>query len=288
VPRAAGLPELRADADDVGVPTDRPADRRGGLARDRSRERTPATQGGTPPLLSVDGITVGYGAVIALRDVSLEVGRGEIVAALGPNGAGKTTLLRTLAGALRPKRGSVAFDEATLTGLAPEAVVRRGVALVPEGRRVFPALTVEENLAIGGIARQDRDALRADTDRWLGRFPILGERVHQLAGTLSGGEQQQLAIARALMSRPRLLLLDEPSLGLAPIFVDRIFELIAELRSEGVTVLVVEQNVHRALEVADRAYVLSVGHVVASGATDQLIEGELERSYLGLGQAVLP
>ena len=225
-----------------------------------------------------------YGAVVAIREISLEVGRGEIVATLGPNGAGKTTLLRALAGALRALRGSVVFDGAALTGLTPEAVVRRGVALVPEGRHVFADLTVEENLSVGGIARADLAQLRADADRWLARFPILGERASQLAGTLSGGEQQQLAIARALMSRPRMLLLDEPSLGLAPIFVDRIFELIQELRTQGMTVLLVEQNVHRALEIADRAYVLSAGVVVASGPTDQLIEGELERSYLGIGR----
>ncbi|MEZ0234866.1 MAG: ABC transporter ATP-binding protein [Actinomycetota bacterium] len=236
-------------------------------------------------MLVVDALTVAYGAVVAVRDVSLDVTPGEIVAALGPNGAGKTTLLRALAGALKPQHGSVVLDGEVLTGLVPEAVLRRGVALVPEGRHVFPALTVEENLTVGGIARTDRDELRADTERWLGRFPILGERANQLAGTLSGGEQQQLAIARALMSRPRMLLLDEPSLGLAPIFVDRIFELIQELRAEGVTVLLVEQNVHRALEIADRAYVLSVGSVVASGSTDQLVEGELERSYLGISQA---
>jgi branched-chain amino acid transport system ATP-binding protein len=195
-------------------------------------------------------------------------------------------LLRTLAGALKPQHGSVVFDGRALTGLVPEVVVRRGVALVPEGRHVFPGLTVEENLNVGGSARTDRDELRADAERWLARFPILGERARQLAGTLSGGEQQQLAIARALMSRPRMLLLDEPSLGLAPIFVDRIFELIQELRTEGVTVLLVEQNVHRALDIADRAYVLSVGRVVASGPTDQLVEGELERSYLGIGTGV--
>jgi branched-chain amino acid transport system ATP-binding protein len=247
-------------------------------------DRTPTAVEAGPPLLVVDGLTVAYGAVVAIRDVSLEVARGEIVATLGPNGAGKTTLLRTLAGALKPQRGSVTFDGSALTGLVPEAVVRRGVALVPEGRHVFPTLTVEENLTVGGIARTDREELRADTDRWLSRVPILGERARQLAGTLSGGEQQQLAIARALMSRPRMLLLDEPSLGLAPIFVDRIFELIQELRSEGVTVLLVEQNVHRALEIADRAYVLSVGRVVASGPAGQLGEGELERSYLGIGQ----
>jgi branched-chain amino acid transport system ATP-binding protein len=236
------------------------------------------------PLLAVDGLTVGYGAVIAIRDVSLRVAAGEIVATLGPNGAGKTTLLRAIAGALKPQRGSVTFDGRALTGLAPEDVVRRGVALVPEGRHVFPKLTVEENIVIGGVARRDREELRADADRLLTRFPILGERAKQLAGTLSGGEQQQLAIARALMSRPRMILLDEPSLGLGPIFVDRIFELIVELREQGTTVLVVEQNVHRALDVADRAYVLSVGSVVASGSTEQLMESELERSYLGISR----
>ena len=237
-----------------------------------------------PPLLAVENLTVAYGAVVALRDVSLEVASGEIVATLGPNGAGKTTLLRTLAGALKPQHGAVSFDGSPLTGLVPEMVLRRGVSLVPEGRHVFPNLTVEENLTIGGAARDDREAMRADTQRWLERFPILGQRAGQMAGTLSGGEQQQLVIARGLMSHPRMLLLDEPSLGLAPIFVDRIFELIQALRSEGVTILLVEQNVHRALEVSDRAYVLSVGKVVASGTSDQLVEGELERSYLGIGQ----
>jgi branched-chain amino acid transport system ATP-binding protein len=236
------------------------------------------------PLLAVDGLTVGYGSVLALRDVSLEVASGEIVAALGPNGAGKTTLLRTLAGALKPRSGSVRFDGSSIVGMGPEAVVRRGIALIPEGRHVFPKLTVQENLTIGGITRSDREELRADAQRWLERFPILGERSGQLAGTLSGGEQQQLAIARALMSRPRMLLLDEPSLGLGPIFVDRIFELVVELRDAGTTILLVEQNVHRALAIADRAYVLSVGSVVASGPTENLVEGELERSYLGIGQ----
>jgi branched-chain amino acid transport system ATP-binding protein len=237
------------------------------------------------PLLAVDALTVAYGAVTAVRGVSLTVADGEIVAALGPNGAGKTTLLRTIAGALKPRSGAVRFDGASIAGLTPEAVLRRGIALVPEGRHIFPKLTVEENLAIGGITRRDADEVRGDTQRWFERFPILGERSGQLAGTLSGGEQQQLAVARALMSRPRLLLLDEPSLGLAPIFVDRIFELVTELRAAGTTILLVEQNVHRALEVADRAYVLSVGSVVASGSTDTLVEGDLERSYLGISQA---
>jgi branched-chain amino acid transport system ATP-binding protein len=240
--------------------------------------------GDAAPLLSVDSLRVTYGAVTALRGVSLDVRRGEIVAALGPNGAGKTTLLRTIAGIMKPQAGSITFQGRPLGGLSPETVVRRGVALVPEGRHIFPGLTVEENLSIGGISRSDRAEIRRDTDAWLGRFPILGQRRTQLAGTLSGGEQQQLAIARALMSRPTMLLLDEPSLGLAPIVVDLIFALIAELRDDGVTILLVEQNVHRALEVADRAYVLSVGEIVATGPADRLIEGELERSYLGVGQ----
>jgi branched-chain amino acid transport system ATP-binding protein len=236
------------------------------------------------PLLAVEGLTVSYGAVAAVRDVSLVVAAEGIVAVLGPNGAGKTTLLRAVAGALKPQTGSIVFDGRSIVGLSPEDVLRRGIALVPEGRHVFPKLTVEENLIIGGIARKDREEIRMDADRWLARFPILGERSKQMAGTLSGGEQQQLAVARALMSRPRMLLLDEPSLGLAPIFVDRIFELILELRAEGVTVLVVEQNVHRALEIADSAYVLSVGSVVASGPTATLLEGELERTYLGISK----
>ena len=236
------------------------------------------------PLLVVDAVSVAYGSVVAVRDVSLDVAPGEIVAVLGPNGAGKTTLLRTIAGALRPQSGTVTFEGRRISGLAAEEVVRLGVALVPEGRHVFPALTVQENLTVGGISRRDHDELREDNERMLERFPILRERNSQLAGTLSGGEQQQLAIARALMSRPRLLLFDEPSLGLAPIIVDLIFELIAELRSQGVTVLLVEQNVHRALDVADRAYVLSVGRVVASGSTETLLEGELERAYLGIAR----
>jgi branched-chain amino acid transport system ATP-binding protein len=236
-------------------------------------------------LLGVDALTVAYGSVVAVRDVSLRVEQGEIVTVLGPNGAGKTTLLRTIAGALKPQAGTVTFEGKRITGRGPEEVVRLGVAMVPEGRHVFPRLTVEENLAVGAMGRGDREAIREDTSAFLERFPILGERSRQMAGTLSGGEQQQLAIARALMARPRMLLLDEPSLGLAPMVVDRIFQLILELRSQGVTILLVEQNVHRALDVADHAYVLSVGRLVASGATDQLLEGELERAYLGISQA---
>ena len=252
------------------------------MTDERGGDRTADAADTGPPLLVVDGLTVAYGAVVAIRDVSLEVGRGEIVAALGPNGAGKTTLLRTLAGALKPQHGSVTFDGTALTGLVPEVVVRRGVALVPEGRHVFANLTVQENLTIGGIARTDREELRDDTARWLDRFPILGERASQLAGTLSGGEQQQLAIARALLSGPRLLMLDEPSLGLAPTLVDRVFELVEELHQEGVTILLVEQNVRRTLQVVDRAYLLRTGRVEASGRPGELGElVDIESVYLG-------
>jgi branched-chain amino acid transport system ATP-binding protein len=237
---------------------------------------------GAAPLLSVDELSVSYGPIRALHEVTIRIDRGEVVTVLGPNGAGKTTLLRTIAGALRPHTGSVSLGGEPITGLAPEDVVRRGVALVPEGRRVFPALSVEENLLVGGIARRDAKGLQADLQRLFAMFPILGERRGQAAGTLSGGEQQQLAIARALMSRPSLLLLDEPSLGLAPIAVGRIFALISELREQGETMLLVEQNVHRALEIADRAYVLSVGRVVSEGPAADLARGDIERTYLGL------
>jgi len=253
----------------------------------QSSTQTTAVPQGTAPsdaLLRTRALTKEFRGFAAVQGVDLDVAEGSVHALVGPNGAGKTTLLRTLAGALKPRSGSVRFDGSSIVGMGPEAVVRRGIALIPEGRHVFPKLTVQENLTIGGITRSDREELRADAQRWLERFPILGERSGQLAGTLSGGEQQQLAIARALMSRPRMLLLDEPSLGLGPIFVDRIFELVVELRNTGTTILLVEQNVHRALAIADRAYVLSVGSVVASGPTESLVEGELERSYLGIGQ----
>ena len=235
----------------------------------------------------MDGLTVAYGAVVAIRDVSLEVAPGGIVAALGPNGAGKTTLLRALAGALKPQHGSVTFDGDALTGLVAR---RRASAAAsrssPRAGTCSPSSRWTENLTIGGDRAQAiaRRCAPTPTGGSRGSRSWANART-STAGTLSGGEQQQLAIARALMARPRMLLLDEPSLGLAPIFVDRIFELIQELRDEGVTVLLVEQNVHRALEIAERAYVLSVGAVVASGPDRPVwSEGELERSYLGISQ----
>lgn len=234
----------------------------------------------TTPFLGVEELSVAYGAIRALRDVSLHVEEGEVVAVLGPNGAGKTSLLRAITGSIRPQGGRIAFRGEPITGAPPESLVRRGISLVPEGRHVFPRMSVLENLLVGAIARRDAE-VRADLGAVFELFPVLAERRGQMAGTLSGGEQQQLAVARSLMSRPRLMLLDEPSLGLAPIVVEQIMRLLGELRDRGVTLLLVEQNVHRALELADRAYVLSVGQIVLSGAADELAEGSIERAYLG-------
>ena len=222
-------------------------------------------------MLEVSRLTTRYGAISALRDADLRVGSGEVVGLIGPNGAGKTTLLGSIAGLLSPAAGAVIFDGADITGHSPEKLLRLGVALVPEHRRIFGDLTVEENLKIGGIT-QSRDE-RAELLHEMGeRFPVLREKRTMAAGYLSGGEAQQLAIARALMSKPRLLMMDEPSLGLAPVLVDVVFELIQTLRSQGRTLLVVEQNATRMLEMADRAYVLRSGEVVAEGTGADLRE----------------
>jgi branched-chain amino acid transport system ATP-binding protein len=221
-------------------------------------------------LLEVDGLTTNYGSITALRGATLHVAPGEVVGLVGPNGAGKTTLVATLAGLLAPAAGRVRFDGADVTGNAPDSLLRRGLALVPEHRRLFPDLTVHENLRIGGItvpARQ-RGAL---VDEMVELFPVLGRKLDTHAGYLSGGEAQQLAIGRALMSRPRLLMMDEPSLGLAPVLVDVVFDLIDRLRRQGRTLLVVEQNATRMLGVADRAYVLRSGAIVATGAGQELL-----------------
>ena len=236
-------------------------------------------------ILSVDDLVVRYGPIVAVQNVSLNVQQGEIVALLGANGAGKSSLLNAVVGLVPVAGGQVRFKGEPISKLTPEAIVRRGISLTPEGRRVFPRLSVADNLRLGGAVTRDRADYDAAHEHVLRLFPILGERMRQSGGTLSGGQQQMLAIGRSLMARPALLLLDEPSLGLAPIVVDQIFELLERLRGEGTTILLVEQNVHRALAIADRAYVLSVGSVVASGPTESLVEGELERSYLGIGQA---
>jgi len=227
-----------------------------------------------------------YGPVHALRDVSLEVRAGELVALIGANGAGKSTLLRAIAGLVAPAAGRVALDGRDVTGQAPEAMIRAGVALVPERRRVFAPLTVLDNLELGGYAlprgRDFRSRLEAGVEEAYRLFPVLRRRRDQLAGTLSGGEQQMLAIGRALMTRPRLLLCDEPSLGLAPLVVAEIMRLLSTLRKAGTTILLVEQNARMALRSADRAYVLEVGSVVLSGAaTDLLEDDQLKAAYLG-------
>jgi branched-chain amino acid transport system ATP-binding protein len=231
-------------------------------------------------LLRVSEVVTAYGKIEALKGVSLKVAEGSITCLLGPNGAGKTTLMLTVAGLLRPKNGSIRFRDEEISSLPPHAVVSRGIALVPENRLVFPSMTVLENLHAG--AYQRHDDFQNDVERMFARFPRLQERAAQPAGTLSGGEQQMLAVARALMSRPKLLLMDEPSLGLAPLVVEEIFRIIAELHREGATIFLVEQNAHMALKVASRFYLLEQGRVTFSGDPGSLAEDELiRRAYLG-------
>lgn len=236
---------------------------------------------GVVAMLEVEDLSVTYGRIRAVRDVSLHVETGEIVGLLGPNGAGKTTTLATIAGALSPSGGTITLDGAQLAGVAPEEIVRRGVALVPEGRRIFATLSVAENLAIGAMSRVKGADVTDDIERELERFPVLRRYYRSNAGKLSGGEQQQLAIARALLSRPRLLLLDEPSLGLSPVLVDLIFDTIEELRQGGLTILLVEQNAARTVEIADRCYVLRTGAIVAEAVRGELHPDELGAIYLG-------
>jgi branched-chain amino acid transport system ATP-binding protein len=231
-------------------------------------------------MLSVRDLVTTYGKIDALRGVTLDVAQGSITCLLGPNGAGKTTLMMTIAGVLKPKQGSITFLQKNLSGLAPHAIVSRGIALVPENRLVFPSMTVLENLHAGAYQRNDN--FGQDIDRIFARFPRLKERSAQLAGTLSGGEQQMLAVARALMSRPKLLLMDEPSLGLAPLVVAEIFAIIAELHRDGATIFLVEQNAHMALRVAQRFYLMEQGRVTFSGDPGSLAEDEvIRRAYLG-------
>lgn len=239
------------------------------------------------PMLAVEGVSTYYGSIAALRGVDLEVRRGEIVAVLGANGAGKTTLLRTISGVLRAQEGRVLFNEEDIARLPPDQIVRRGIGHVPEGRHVFPTLTVHDHLTLGGHRRTDRSELERDREYVFELFPVLKQRRHQRAGTLSGGEQQMVAIGRALMGGPRLLVLDEPSMGLAPQVVSRIFETLLTLNERGTTILVVEQNAEMALSIADRAYVLQVGSVTLSGSAEELRRDErIRASYLGGGARV--
>jgi branched-chain amino acid transport system ATP-binding protein len=234
------------------------------------------------PLLAINEVETYYGRIRALKGVSLEVREGSVVALLGANGAGKTTTLRSVSGLLRPARGTVEYDGRRVDRVSAERLVRAGIAHVPEGRQIFAELTVGENLRLGAYVRRDSAAIAADLRRVYQYFPILEQRAGQIAGTLSGGEQQMLAIGRALMARPRLLLLDEPSLGLAPLLVKEIFRIIAEIRAAGTTVLLVEQNVHMALNVADYGYVLEAGRVALADTSAALRQREeVQRSYLG-------
>jgi branched-chain amino acid transport system ATP-binding protein len=234
-------------------------------------------------VLTVSGVSAGYGRVPVLHDVDLTVGQGEVVALLGANGAGKTTLLRVIAGELRPSAGSVDFHGRQLVGLRPEGVVRAGVALVPEGRRMFAGLTVRENLLLGGYSRPRAD-LGSDLDRIYGLFPRVAQRAEQPAGRLSGGEQQMVAIGRALMARPRLLMIDELSQGLAPTVVDDLIDLLPALAGDGMAILLVEQDVEAALAVAARGYVLELGSIVREGTAAALLEDpSLTDAYLGRG-----
>jgi branched-chain amino acid transport system ATP-binding protein len=233
-------------------------------------------------LLELQNVDVHYGAIHALKGVSFQVTRGEIATLIGANGAGKTTTLRAVSGMLRPSSGQIAYEATPIAGLKPYRLVARGLCHAPEGRGIFPNLTVVENLNLGAFLRRDAEGIAKDMERGFTLFPRLKERRSQMAGTLSGGEQQMLAIARALMARPRLLLLDEPSLGLAPTLVETIFNTIQEINRQGVTILLVEQNAHLALGIANHGYVLETGTVVQSGTgADLLRSPEIRKAYLG-------
>lgn len=233
-------------------------------------------------MLTIENLDCRYGGTLAVNQVSLEIAKGELVTLIGSNGAGKTTTLKAISGVLRPSSGRILFEGADITGASAREILARGIAHCPEGRRVFPYMSVEENLAMGSYLRRDTAGIAADKARLYERFPILSERRKQAAGTLSGGEQQMLAISRALMSRPKLVLFDEPSLGLAPTIVARTFDIIAEIRGEGTTVALVEQNAYAALQLSDRAYVLEQGRITLSGPARELLDDpHVKSAYLG-------
>lgn len=244
---------------------------------------SPLPAPGSPlPLLDVRDVAVSYGAIRALHGISLTVNQGEIVTLIGGNGAGKTTTLRAISGLVKAASGSVSYQGKPITKLAPHEIVKLGLSHCPEGRGVFPQMTVDENLALGAFLRNDHAAIAQDREKALELFPRLRERLQQLAGTLSGGEQQMLAIARALLARPKLLLLDEPSLGLAPQIVQTIFKIIRDINAQGTTILLVEQNAHMALKVAHRAYVLEVGRITMQGDAKELAASDdVRKAYLG-------
>lgn len=234
------------------------------------------------PMLKIDNIDVYYGAIHALKGISLEVNEGEIVTLIGANGAGKSTTLRTISGLLKPKAGSITFLGQNIAGVRAHEIVKKGISQVPEGRRVFAEMTVMENLDLGAFVRKDKAGIQQDLKHVFELFPRLEERKNQSAGTLSGGEQQMLAMGRALMSRPKLLLLDEPSMGLAPLLIKEIFNIIVDINKSGTTVLLVEQNANMALSIANRAYVLETGRITLSGSAKELAASEdVRKAYLG-------
>ncbi|USK73571.1 ABC transporter ATP-binding protein [Peribacillus frigoritolerans] len=233
-------------------------------------------------MLKIEDINVYYGNIQALKGVSMEINEGEIVTLIGANGAGKSTLLKTISGLLKPKQGKVLFEGESIGGKAAQAIVKLGISHVPEGRRVFANMTVAENLELGAYLRKDKGGIHKDMEKVYELFPRLLERINQQAGTLSGGEQQMLAMGRALMAKPRLLLLDEPSMGLAPLLVKQIFNIIQEISESGTTILLVEQNANLALSIADRAYVVETGRIVLSGNAEELTSSEeIKMAYLG-------
>lgn len=233
-------------------------------------------------MLKVNDLTVHYGAIQALRGISFDVNQGEIITLIGSNGAGKTTTLHSVSNIIKKTAGTVFFEDADITNANPDVIVKTGLIQVPEGRRIFANMSVKENLEMGAYTRKDKKEIKADMDKIFDLFPRLRERVKQLSGTLSGGEQQMLAMGRALMSKPRLLLLDEPSMGLAPILVDEIFSIIKEINKEGTTILLVEQNAFKALAIANRAYILETGAIIKSGLASDLIKDEtVKTAYLG-------
>lgn len=236
-------------------------------------------------MLRLADVSVHYGRIAAVQNLSLEVNDGELVGLVGHNGAGKSTTLWTITGVVRPSSGAITFEGRSIVGLSPDAILRLGIALVPENRRIFGRLTVGENLKIGMSARTDREQAEAEIKKICERFEVLGQLLDRPGSKLSGGEQQQLAIARALLSRPKLLLLDEPTLGLAPLVVDRVFEILADLKEEGVTILLVEQNAARTIEIADRTYVMRSGGRIAFHGTAEELErrGDFEAAYVGMG-----
>jgi branched-chain amino acid transport system ATP-binding protein len=235
------------------------------------------------PLLRIHDLSAGYGLVQVLHDINLEVREAEFLALVGSNGAGKTTLLRVLSGLLPSQSGRISWAGADIQGSTPDQIFRQGIVQVPEGRQLFPRMSVQDNLLMGAYRRSDTTAIRADLEQVYAQFPRMAERRRQLAGSMSGGEQQMCAMARALMARPRLLLVDEMSLGLAPIIVDQLMDSLSAIRDQGVTVLLVEQDIHLALAAADRAYVLETGNIVQEGPARELIEDpELKRAYLGV------